>query len=118
MRRALLYSKKLEEAGLSRQQAETHLEILEEIVEDEMATKADIQSLKSEATRAVESLKLDTTRAIESLRLDTTRAIEGLKSEIKQFRSEMMQMEYKITIKLGLMLAAAVGILATLQKFS
>jgi len=46
MKHALIYTKKLEEAGLSREQAQAHLEILEEIVDGDMATKTDVQNVK------------------------------------------------------------------------
>jgi len=46
MKHALIYTKELEEAGLSREQAQAHLEILEEIVDGDMATKTDVQNVK------------------------------------------------------------------------
>lgn len=82
MKKALHYSRKLEEVGLTREQATVHLEILESVVEDEMATKADIQNSES------------------------------------NLRSEIRQLELKMTIKVGLMLATAVGILATLIRLA
>jgi hypothetical protein len=44
----LMYAKKLEEAGVSRQQAEAHVQIIADIVEGDLATKQDIQNLKNE----------------------------------------------------------------------
>lgn len=44
----LKYSKALEAVGISRDQAEAHIRIIAEIVEDEMATKQDIKELKDE----------------------------------------------------------------------
>ena len=46
----LRYAKMLEEVGFSREQAETSVKILVEIMEDKLATKQDIQALKSELT--------------------------------------------------------------------
>ena len=46
MIKALKYSKQLEAVGLSREQAEVHLEILTEVIEGEMATKADLKKLE------------------------------------------------------------------------
>jgi hypothetical protein len=46
----LRYAKMLEEAGFSRDQAETSIKILVEIMEDRLATKQDIRELKLELT--------------------------------------------------------------------
>jgi hypothetical protein len=46
MKHALIYTKKLEGAGLTREQAQAHLKILEEIVDGDMATKTDVQNVK------------------------------------------------------------------------
>ena len=42
----LRYAKKLEEAGVSRQQAEAHVQIIAEIIEGDVATKQDITEVK------------------------------------------------------------------------
>lgn len=43
----LMYAKKLEEAGVSRPQAEAHVQIMAEIVEGNLATKQDMQEFRS-----------------------------------------------------------------------
>lgn len=43
----LKYSKILEAVGISREQAEAHIQIIAEIVEGELATKQDIERLES-----------------------------------------------------------------------
>lgn len=42
----LLYTKKLEQVGISREQAETHVQIIAEIVEGNLATKQDLKDLE------------------------------------------------------------------------
>lgn len=44
----LSYTKKLEQAGVSREQAEAHIQIIAEIVEGDLSTKQDIRELKDE----------------------------------------------------------------------
>ncbi len=41
------YAKKLEDVGISREQAEAHVKILTEVFEGHMATKKDIQELRN-----------------------------------------------------------------------
>lgn len=43
---ALKYTKQLEEVGLTREQAETHVQIMIEIMELNLATKEDIKELR------------------------------------------------------------------------
>jgi hypothetical protein len=42
----LHYTKKLEAAGISREQAEAHVQIIAEIVEDDVATKKDLRDFE------------------------------------------------------------------------
>lgn len=72
----LKYAKMLEEVGFSREQAETSIKILVEIMEDKLASKQDLLDLR-------------------------------------QFIS---QVESKLTIRMGTMLAASIAILAAIQK--
>ena len=44
----LMYAKKLEEVGISRQQAEAHVQIIAEIIEGDVATKQDVKEIKDE----------------------------------------------------------------------
>ena len=74
----LKYAKMLEEVGFSREQAETSIKILLEIMEENLATKLDIQLLS-----------------------------QTIQSDIKQFKSEM-------TIRLGIMMASSIAIVATI----
>ena len=67
----------MEEVGISRDQAEAHVQIIAEIIEGDVATKQDIKELKD----------------------------------------EILKLEYRLVIKLGAMLSAAVAIVAALHKF-
>lgn len=46
----LRYAKRLEDVGFSKEQAETSIEILSEIMEEKLATKEDLQLLKADLT--------------------------------------------------------------------
>lgn len=94
----LAYAKKLQEAGFSSQQAETQAEALKDVIDDNLATKQDINELKKD--------------------------IQQVRSEMQQFKGEVrgdMQLleeriSYKLTIRLGLMLLAAFTLFATVIK--
>ena len=53
----LKYAKILEDVGFSREQAETSIKILVEIMEDKLATKQDFQELKKDLTYSITQLE-------------------------------------------------------------
>ena len=90
MRKALQYAKDLEGVGLTRDQAEVHLKILDELIEDDMAKKSDLIDLRSEMNARFNEVASE----FKQLRQEVT-------SEFKQIRQEMIHLEYKLTLKLG-----------------
>ncbi len=78
----LKYVTMLEEVGFSRQQAETSVKILVDLMEDKLATKQDIRDLRTE------------------------------------LQHSLIQLESKLTIKIGTMLAASIAILTAIQKLT
>jgi hypothetical protein len=53
----LSYARKLEAAGVAREQAEAHVQIIAEIVEGDLATKQDVKSVKDELKDEMEKLE-------------------------------------------------------------
>ncbi len=98
----LQYARRLEATGISRDQAEAHVQIMAEIVEDELATKADLKDLGIQLRAEISTLRTE------------------LKSEIGELRNDMQKSEYRIVIKLsaivGAMMTLAIGATATLIK--
>lgn len=84
----LAYSKKLRAAGFTEQQAEVQTEAIAEIIEERLATKRDIIELKNE-----------------------------LKRDILELNRDIEEMSYRLTIRMGFMIAASVTILGALIKF-
>ena len=78
---SLRYSQRLQQAGISRDQAEAHAELARDMDIADLATKADLINVRTE-----------------------------LQAEIKL-------LEQRITIRLGTMLAAAVGVIVAAQRF-
>lgn len=95
------YAKILEDAGLPRNQAETHIQILSDVIGEEMATKDDLKSLESNLRNDMQKLegKMNT---LES-RIDL----------------KLQNLEHRITIKLGGLMAAflATGLTAAKLLF-
>jgi hypothetical protein len=97
--------KKLKEAGFTEQQAEAQTALLTDVIAGELATKRDIETLR----RDIETLRRD----IETLRAELKRDIETFRADMKH---DMKELELRLTVKLGAMLAVAVGAVATLVK--
>ena len=84
---SLGYFERLKDAGFTEEQAKVQANALREIIEERLATKADLVQLE-----------------------------ERLTNEIRKMESEMQKLELRMTLKLGAMLAASVAIVATLVK--
>ncbi len=126
--------KKLREAGFTEQQAEAQTTLLVEVISGELATQRDIETLRldienvrAELKRDIETLRLDIEnvraelkRDLENVRAELKHDIETLRLEIENVRAELKrdlkELELRLTIKLGAMLALAVGAMATLVK--
>lgn len=54
---AIKYIGELREAGVPEKQAEVHLRILHEVIESNLATKRDIEELKTELKRDIKELE-------------------------------------------------------------
>jgi len=86
----LKFAQRLEKAGATREYAIAEAEALSEVFESgtqELATKADILATKS-----------------------------ALQIEMQQIRSDMREMELRMTIKVGGMIAASIAVTAALVK--
>jgi hypothetical protein len=87
----LRYAKMLEEVGFSRDQAETSIKILVEIMEDKLASKQDVLDIESRLQNSMSLIRSDVQHAV-------------------------LQTESRLTIRMGTMLAAAIAILTAIQK--
>ena len=104
----LKYVRILEEVGFSRDQAETSVRVLSEIlmenIEDKFATKRDYKESEN------------------ALRRDFKESENALRQDLKELqlatKHDLQNLESRLTIRLGGMLAAAVAILAAIQKLA
>ena len=95
---SLKYVKILEEVGLTRAQAETHIEIMTEIVETNLATKQDLKDLSVELKHEIKDLRSE------------------LRQDIQELRSEVKSTEHRLIIKLGTIVTLAIGAAVTIAR--
>ena len=84
---AIKYIGELREAGVPEKQAEVHLRILHEVIESNLATKRDIEELRSELKRDIEEVKRD-----------------------------IKELEQRMIIKLGALIVVTIGIIVALSN--
>ncbi|MCJ2096161.1 CCDC90 family protein [Methylobacterium sp. J-072] len=88
----LKFTQRLEQVGVGREQAVAHAELARDMILADSATRADLQ---------------DVERALRS-------DIKAIKTEIE---GSLRELELRMTVKLGAIIAAAVAVIAALQKF-
>jgi hypothetical protein len=105
----LVYAEKLKSAGIPEQQARAHAEGLLAVVEQNFATKTDIELLR----RDIKELEAGLQRDIKELEAGLQRDIKELEAGL---RHEMKELESRITMRLGGLIVAGVGALAVLIR--
>jgi hypothetical protein len=112
----LKYAKQLEEAGLTRKQAEVHMQIMADLVETNLAPRNDIRDLIARVDR----LEMNLHHEIRSLRSEFRDDMKDLESHINvqllKLEHQIQEMENRILIKVGGMLAIGLTIAVSLTK--
>jgi hypothetical protein len=132
--------KRLEKVGVSRDQAETHIQIMSELMESNLVTgeqfkdgmfllKEEMSSLRTELKEEISSVRAELKEDIASLHAEVKGNASSLRAEFKEemsiFRGELKdihhkieQLESRMTIKLGAMMSLSIGILVTILKLT
>jgi hypothetical protein len=88
------YAKRLRDAGISQGQAEAHAEAAREFVMGELVTKADLHVVKAD----LQAMKAD---------------LQAMKADLQ---AAMDTLSLRLTLRLGVMLAAGLATLAAIIK--
>ena len=94
----LVYAKKLKSVGFTEAQAEALAESQAQLIESRLATKQDIELVRRDMKELEASLKRD---------------MKALDVSLKR---DMKEMEMRLTIRMGILIAASIAIVATLVK--
>ena len=116
MKKAIQYTRQLEEVGLTRDQAETHIQILSSVAETELATKSDLQEMKSEMNLKFNKLehKID---SIDHRFKSIDKRFDSMDHRFESMESSFNSMEHRVVLKLGLIVVTTVSALATFLKY-
>lgn len=127
MNNTLKYVKILEGTGVTREQAEAHVQLITEIMEDDLATKQDIKNLEVATQASIKDLEVATQASVKNLEVATRTSIKELEQSVallnnkvdalaERFDHKMLQMEYRMTIKLGTIVTVAMAAATTAMK--
>ncbi|MBF0139749.1 MAG: hypothetical protein HQL74_05655 [Magnetococcales bacterium] len=124
---SLAYVKRLKAAGMPESQAEVQAETIMEWMEDRLATKVEMETVRADLKRdikeldaKIESVRADLKRDIESVRADLKRDIKDLdtktETRFKETDSKLKEMELRMVIKMGAMILGGIGLLFGLMR--
>ena len=117
----LSMAKHLRRHGYSKEQAEGQVELLKYVIESYLATKTDLAkveaALKTDLASLEAALKIEIANVEATLKRDIQELRKELKTDISEVRRDMKEMEYRMTIKLGAIVAAIVGFFTVMDKF-
>ena len=88
----------LEEAGFTRKQAETHVQVMTDLMEGNFASKQDMTDIRQEMA---------------DMRFSTNARFDALEERMEH---RFKEVEYRLTIKLGSIVSLAIGVAVTLSK--
>jgi hypothetical protein len=125
----LKYATMMEEVGFSRTEAETSVKIWVEIMEDNLASKQDIQELKQDMLDLAAATKQDlkdhaatTKQDISDLRTELQQEIHDLATVMNEnflkLGKEIQACELRLTVRMGAVAVAIIGILTAIQKLA
>ncbi len=106
----LKFTQRLEQVGVGREQAVAHAELARDMILADVATKADLTALETALKSEITAVRTDTRTDASNLRAE-------LQIFKREFEGSLRELELRMTVKLGAIIAAAVAVVAALQKF-
>ena len=94
----LVYAKRLKSVGFTESQAEALAESQAQLIESRLATKQDIELVRRDMKELEGSLKRD------------------MKASDVSLERDLKEMEMRLTIRMGILIAASIAIVSTLVK--
>ena len=114
----LRYTEELEKVGFSTEQAKKSVQLWMDLMDQNFATKSDFKEhyfmtktdLK-EVQNEMKDLKNEIQTEMKELRNEFQSEIKDLRTEVK---SDMKELEHNLTVRLGVMLAASIGVISAI----
>lgn len=84
-------------AGISREEAEAHVQLIAEVTEDDLTTKPDIKNFETKLATSVERLK------------------HKIDISFERLEHKLLQLEYRMTIKFGAIEMISLAVIAAIK---
>jgi len=127
---SLGYAKRLRDRGVPQEQAEAHAEAARDFIMAELVTKSDLktdllatkQDLQTELRSSFAGLQTELRSSFAGLQTELRSSVAGLQTELRssvaELRNRIETQALRLAVSLGVMLAVAIGALATILKLS
>ena len=102
-------AQQLADHGLTEEQATAIVSVFSDMRDAELATKSDLKELEHALKTDIAELRAEVNHEIGALRAEVNHEIGALRAEIKE-------MELRITMRLGGMIAVAVALITLFQQ--
>ncbi|MBV6320885.1 coiled-coil domain-containing protein [Duganella violaceipulchra] len=99
----LSYARKLEEAGLSQQQAEAQSLALRDALAESTVTPGDMLLMKTDVIARIEILRSDVHAQIEKLRSDLQGQIDALKGQVVALKAQIAELKAHMNIRFNIL---------------
>jgi hypothetical protein len=107
----LFFARFLRDRGVSQEHAEAHAEAARQFIMAELVTKTDLQAVAAQFGVRLDNLFLHVDTRLDNLstHFDT---------KLDHFDTKLDNLSLRLTVRLGIMLGAGVGVLAALVKLT
>ena len=117
MIQVLRYTEELEKVGFFTEQAKKSVQIWMDLMDQNFATKADFKEHYFMTKADSLKFKNEMNEFRNEIKNDFANLKTELKNDFKDIRLEMKDMEYRLTVKLGIMFASSIAILSAIMSF-
>lgn len=118
---ALRYTDDLEKVGFTQAQAKVSIQIWMDLMDQNFASKADFKEHYLMTKSDLQKVEYEMKELRTELQSDVKELRAELQSEVKDLRTELQSdlksLENKLTVRLGIMMAASIGIVSTIVSF-
>ena len=128
MIQAIRYTEELERVGFSTEQAKKSVQVWMDLMDQNFATKSDFKEhyfmtktdLK-DVQNEMRTLKVDLQTEMKDLKIDLQTEMKDFRSEFQEFKKDvdtkLTNLEHRLTIRLGAIMATSVLVLAAINTY-
>ena len=117
----LRYTEELEKVGFTTDQAKKSVQLWMDLMDQNFATKSDFKEHYFMTKNDMKDLKTELQTEMKDLKTELQTDIKEIKADMNilknEFKTVLKDLEHRLTIRLGLMLAGAIGIISAINTF-